>query len=304
MAGGTLTRILAGTNSGLLDVTGDARELEGQPVTAIAAEDGVLWALATDDTLWRARDGTWQQRGKVLNVRARCLLPDGDGVLVGTSEARLLQLEGNELRAIDAFDAAPGRSTWHTPWGGPPDTRSLSRGADGTVYANVHVGGILRARPGWASWEPTIEVDADVHQVLADPVRPGVVFAACAYGLATSVDGGDTWRIEDEGLHGSYCRALAIAGDTIVVTASTGPFTRRAAVYRRPLDGAGAFERCTEGLPEWFGANVDTYCLAARDDLVALAAEDRSVYRSDDGGRTWDRIAQDLPPVHALLVGD
>ena len=48
----------------------------------------------------------------------------------------------------------------------------LTSTADGAVIlANVHVGGILRSLDGGDSWLPTMDVDNDVHEVLAH-VRP------------------------------------------------------------------------------------------------------------------------------------
>jgi hypothetical protein len=236
----------------------------------------------------------------VLYQTARCLLPADGKVYVGTSEARLFALEGGELTPVEEFDRVEGRGDWFTPWGGPPDTRSLSRGPDGIVYANVHVGGVVRSTDG-ARWEPTIDINADVHQVLAHPDRPGTVLAAGARGLSVSRDGGATWETSDRGLHGAYCRAVALAGDTVLVTASTGPFTQRAAIYRRALDGDEPFERCTDGLPEWFGSNIDTHCLAASGDVAAFAADD-AAYRSTDGGRSWERVGERLPSVRAVLL--
>lgn len=271
-------------------------------MTALSIGEGGSWAIVSDVELWRTSNGTWQRAGRLDDpgLVLRSILPVPDGVLVGTSRARLFQLRDRELVPVAGFDRVSGRDVWYTPWGGPPDTRSLTRDADGTVYANVHVGGIVRSRDG--RWEPTIDVDTDVHQVVAHPELPGAVFAATAYGLATSRDGGDSWRIDEEGLHGSYCRAVAIAGDTIVVTASTGPFTRQAAIYRRPVDATGAFVRCEEGLPEWFSSNLDTYCLAAASGVVALGTDDGTIYRSDDAGATWQRIAERLPAIHAVVV--
>jgi len=64
---------------------------------------------------------------------------------------------------------------------------------------NVHVGGIVRTRDAGETWEPTIDICTDVHEVWAgEPV----VFAACALGpCPVSEDRGDSWCIEDEGLH-------------------------------------------------------------------------------------------------------
>ena len=56
----------------------------------------------------------------------------------------MFRLAGGALEPVDAFDHASGRETWHTPWGGPPDTRSMANWED-ELYVNVHVGGILRS---------------------------------------------------------------------------------------------------------------------------------------------------------------
>src|SRR5207247_1570407 len=130
------------------------------------------------------------------------------------------------------------------------------------LLANVHVGGVVRSTDGGAAWSPTIDIDADVHQVLAGP--GATVVAAAAVGLCVSDDDGATWSVVDEGLHATYCRAVAIAGDTVVVSASTGHQGRQSALYRRPIAGPQRpFERCRDGLPEWFSDNVDTFCVAA-----------------------------------------
>jgi hypothetical protein len=214
-----------------------------------------------------------------------CVLERFDGeVLVGADAAHLLRLEGDHLTTVEGFEHADGRDRWHTPWGGPPDVRSMSEGPDGTLYVNVHVGGILRSRDGGATWEPTLDMDVDVHRVLA--LGDGTVLAACGDGgLAVSRDGGDSWVFLTEGLHGTYCRAVAVAGGSVLVTASTGPFTKEGAVYRKPLDGDGPFERTTELFP-W---NIDSFQLAGSPDgQAAFGTEDGRVYVSTDEGATWE----------------
>src|SRR5439155_24761820 len=118
-------------------------------------------------------------------------------------------------------------------------------------HVNVHVGGIPRSRDGGATWEPTIDVDADVHQVLTHPQDANLILAAAAVGLCVSRDGGDTYRFVTDGLHSSYARAGAIAGDTVLLSACDGPHGGNAAVYRAPLALDRAFEKCERGLPEW-----------------------------------------------------
>jgi hypothetical protein len=291
--------VIVGTAEGLLRV-GEEKPEVGEPIAALAIDGRSRWILTDHGRLLRDGGSGWEDVASLDGrLRGRCLLTAENDVLVGTSGARLFRLRGAALEADASFDRAPGREAWYTPWGGPPDTRSLAAGHDAT-FANVHVGGILRRSGG--AWEPTIDIDADVHQVTAHPRRTGLVLAATARGLATSTDGGTTWTTQSEGLHGSYCRAVVVSGDTVVMSASTGPFTELAGVYRRPLSG-GRFERCVDGLPDWFPSNIDTYCLAALDNRVVLGTDQGGVWTSNDQGVSWTRVAKDLPAIRCVGLG-
>lgn len=287
-----MSRVLAGTEHGLVDVASGETLLAGS-ITAMDGTAGSWWAVVDDQRILASPDlREWTERASVRGLQARCVLGAGERALVGTSEAHLLAVEDGSAERVGSFDRVSSRGEWYTPWGGPADVRSLTRDAGGRVYANVHVGGILASEDGLADWRPTaMEVDADVHQVLAHPGDAGRAYAATAIGMATTVDGGETWDFTEEGLHSAYCRAVAIGGDTILLSASQGHTGRRSALYRRAIDGE-RFERCSEGLPEWFADNVDTYCLAARGDQAALGTSDGSIFTSEDGGRTWVRTAE------------
>jgi hypothetical protein len=289
--------IFAGTRAGVHVLDEDQTVDVGGPVRALGV-DGRIWAVSGDhEVLWSDDGVRWEPVASVPDFALRCLLPAGDEALTGTAEAHLYRVRPDGADRIDTFETVAGREGWYTPWGGPPDTRSLAAAGDGTVYANVHVGGIPKTTDGGRTWEPTIDVDADVHQVIT---HDDLVLAACAPGLAVSSDGGATWRIDAEGLHGRYCRAVAVAGDTLLVSASTGPFTEQAAVYRRPLRSDGAFEKCAGGLPDWFGSNIDSHRLAAEGATVALGSDDGDVWLSRDQGSTWDLAAKGLAGISCV----
>lgn len=93
-----------------------------------------------------------------------------------------------------------------------------------------------------------MDIHADVRQVLAHVDGPDRVLAASARGLALSSDRAGTWTFLTDGLHHGYSRAVAVAGETVLLTASTGPGNGRAAVYRSMPGGPMA--RCRAGLPE------------------------------------------------------
>jgi len=297
--------IVVATDEGLhvLDGQGIGRvdELAGRAVSALARDAAGWWAIVGGRELWQSPDArAWSPAVTVGRRKATCLGTSPAGLLVGTASAHLLRLEDGRLAPVPAFDTMDGRAAWHTPWGAPADVRSISAGADGAVYVNVHVGGVARSTDGGASWRPALDIDHDVHQVLAPPERPGLVLVAAYDGFGVSEDGGDTWRWENAGLHAHYCRAVALAAGTVYLSASAGHHGRRAALYRRLLDGAGPFARCRDGLPEWVADNVDTGCLAARGATVAIGTEDGSVFASTDAGARWAHLAKGLAPVRAV----
>ena len=283
--------ILVGTDRGLFALDGSARLPESE-VTWLAPGSKGFWAVVDGRVL--RPDGTFADRE---GPEPTCVAPTSHGVLVGLPEAGLERLDDGPVRG---FTDIPGREGWYTPWGGPPDTRSVAESTDGTLHVNVHVGGIPRSRDGGATWEPTIDIATDVHQVLAHPQDPNVVLAAAAVGLCVSRDGGDSYSHRDDGLHSSYARAVAVAGDRVLVTASTGPSGGQAALYRGPIALDRPFEKCTSGLPEWFHDNIDTGCLTADGDTVAFGTGEGDVYVSEDAGATWERAVTGLPRVLAV----
>ena len=281
-------RWVVGTSRGLVGSDGEAWLLDRQ-ITAIAW-DGSGWLTLVDGhEVARAHGDEVDLLGSLRDETGRCIVPVTEGALVGTANARLALVRDGEATMLEGFDAAEGRDAWYTPWGGPPDTRSLARSANGLLFANVHVGGILRASRPDGAWEPTIDIDADVHQVLADPLDPAHVVAATARGLAESTDAGASWRFFADGLHAPYARAVAMDDGRLFLSASTGPRGGRAAVYRRE-PGGEAFARCDGSLPEWLPGNVDSHCLAAGGGTAIFAAEDGRVFLSQDGGDSWQRV--------------
>lgn len=296
-------RLLVGTGDGLLELGAqEEKALGGHAVGPVCQQSGHAWALVDRDAVWRASaEAGWEPIARLEHGQARCLLPTADGVLVGTSEAHLLRLEGARLEAIESFERVDGRDAWHTPWGGPPDTRSLCAGRGTEVYANVHVGGVVRSGDGGETWRATgLDIKTDVHQVTTTP--DGTVLVAAARGFGESRDAGHAWRFLNDGLHASYARAIAVADGKVYISVSRGPRGGEAAVYRRSLEGDGPFARCENGLPDEFSDNIDTHCLAARGRAVAFGTRDGSVWLSRDAGETWAAAASGLPAVACVVL--
>jgi len=246
-------------------------------------------------------------------VRAFVLYGVGDTIYVGTDDARMLRLShgGGVLEPIDSFDNVAGRDTWFAGSAivngqrvGPPlGIRSVAANSNGTIlFANVHVGGIPRSLDGGRTWQPTIDVDTDVHEVCAHPAIPDVVAAAAAVGLCISRDAGATWIIEHESLHAPHCSAVAFSGDDIIVSAATDPFAPEGRIYRRPIKPDGSLEAIEGGMPEWTEGKVDTGCIAANGSFIAAADRAGNLYVSDDFGRAWSFSSTKLPAPSGVLI--
>jgi photosystem II stability/assembly factor-like uncharacterized protein len=307
--------VIATWSDGLFVIGTDTRhELSGSGVRGLVSDRrGGLLAIVNGTTLRRrAADGAWQTLAQSPVALACCLaLPDA--ILVGTDDARVLRLtEDGELEPVPAFDRVAGRDTWYAGTAvidgqlrGPPlGVRSMCATCDDrTILVSVHVGGINRSTDGGRSWQPTIDIDADVHQVCAHPLRAELVVAAAAVGLCVSTDGGASWSKEHDGLHAPHCSAVAFSGDDVLVAAASDPFASQGAVYRRSLTAGGALRPMGSGLPRWLEGSPDTACVATRDAHIAMVDRGGCLYRSADRGQSWSLHAARPPTPSGVVIG-
>jgi len=311
----TPTVLVATWRDGLIAIAdgNPVHELKGQPVRALTSDGkGGTFAVVGGHTLCqRSAFGAWRTIA-VSESSLSCIVTVANEIYVGTDDAKILRLSaGGHLKNVGEFADVPGRDTWYAGAAlidgkllGPPlGIRSMTATCDGgALLVNVHVGGIPRSTDGGATWNPTIEIDADVHEVRAHVARPDVVIAAAATGLCISRDSGATWRIERKGLHAHYCSAVAFAGTDVVVAASEDHFAARGGVYRRPLDEPGPLLPVGGGLPQWLDGIVDTACIATHGSTLALADRGGNVYHSNDTGQTWSRIAERLATPSSVFI--
>jgi len=292
---------------GLYVLDGDAtsHELAGHRVQGLTvADEGSVISILDGNTIGqRSSDGTWNTLARSDTELSACLISQGETFIGTDTNAGLMRLVDGRLETVTSFDHVHDRENWYAGTAivdgkvvGPPlGVRSMSAANDGSVlFANVHVGGIPRSTDRGVSWHPTIDIESDVHQVACSSSQSNVVAAATAVGLCMSHDAGESWVIETNGLHEPHCLAVAFIGDEVFVSASEDPFSKRGAVYRRPLDGSGPLVPVGGGLPRWTSGVVDTACMTASGTNAAIIDQAGHVYVSSDTGRTWSRKARGL----------
>ncbi len=310
------TILVATWGDGLFAVTGDRRtqEIANQPVRGLAPDGrgGALAIVGGHSLRRRAPRGEWAILA-MSEFDLSCCMTARDTIYVGTDDARMLRLShgGGVLDPIDGFDSVAGRDTWFAGSAivngqrvGPPlGIRSVAANSNGSIlFANVHVGGIPRSMDGGRTWQPTIDINSDVHEVRAHPANPDIVAAASGMGLCISRDAGATWTIERDGLHASHCSAVAFSGDDILVSASTDQFAAQGRIYRRPIRPDGHIVAVEGGLPTWINGIVDTGCIATNGSTIVVVDRAGTLYLSTEFGRAWSRSSSELPTPSSVLI--
>ncbi|HEY1957029.1 MAG TPA: hypothetical protein VGH28_15525 [Polyangiaceae bacterium] len=304
-----MTLLIATWSDGLSCVTGKTvrHELAGESICGLVGDgrDGVLAIVGGHSLCRRSREGAWTTIAK-SEFELSCCVATRDGVFLGTNDANVLHLgDDGALRRLAGLDAIEGRDEWYAGTAvvdgkvvGPPlGVRSITATCDGVLLANVHVGGIARSTDAGATWRPTVDVESDVHQVLAHPTRPDVAIAAAAVGLCVSRDAGATWNVEARGFHALHCVGVAFGRNDLFVSTATGPFAKDGAIYRRPIDSDEPL-----GMPKWTAGSADTCCIATRDATVAAIDRSGRLYVSEDDGATWSSLLDGLSGASGLHI--
>jgi len=182
---------------------------------------------------------------------------------------------------------------------------------------NILVGtigqGVMMSADDGESWTRAsvrqgMHSDCIVRALLADPGRPGVVYAGTDRGLYRSDDGGAKWALQDTPMTGSMVWSMALDPvDRDVMFAGTGT-PSKPGIYRTTDAGKSwehlavdiADECPNVGIPRPTGIAIDP--TDHRHVWVGLEVD--GVRHSADGGDTWTRINGQIPnqDVHNVLV--
>jgi photosystem II stability/assembly factor-like uncharacterized protein len=236
------------------------------------ADEGTVFAGTRGQGLLRATGDLqdWQTvETPETAQKIRSLHGDNGIILVGTEPA-----------AVFAFD--PDAGTWEplgdlwqsagsAEWFYPVPTEqvharylAVDPSREGRLYAAVQVGGVAISPDHGSTWSDRRNLDLDVHMIEPHPTRPGLLYAGTGGdGLFRSTDFGESWsKISDP------------CGNFVVQFALT------------PKNPDRIFLGTGQGHPPLW-----TRAEGARGE----------VYRSDDGGDHWVRLAGGLPELQSRI---
>ncbi|HJP19892.1 MAG: hypothetical protein CMD96_09020 [Gammaproteobacteria bacterium] len=275
---------------------------EGEGVRRIA-ETSCLQAIALANNrilLMAPGSESFQTHPTYIPGRIDSLLIIHDNpptMLIGTKGAHLHKWVegGGSAKLVDSFEKLECRGKWYTPWGDPPSVRSLALAQSGWVYADIHVGSIIRSPNYGALWEPASPtLDEDVHQVAVCSSSDQNVYAATAGSVYISKDCGSSWLYRGEELGGRYSRAIAVHPrnpDCILATVSNGPHGDDVEGELFRTENAGQhWEHITKGFPASTKKNIDTFHIGFSNEGTAWAVADNLLYRGLDQATHWSEF--------------
>lgn len=224
---------------------------------------------------------------------------------------------GRSFRELSAFRGLPDYNKWTFP-PGPHVAHARCIALDARVpdeiLVGIEEGGVARSYDRGATWEdasgpssssafPKINDPAgivpyemgqheegrvyrDVHWVIRHPSRVETFFASTGIGTYQTHDGGKTWSKCEYGMGRAYAIPMAIHPETperiFLGAAENGPASWPG--YRTVR--AGPYNTVK------FSRNLSAQNGGAR----------TQVLRSDDAGRTWNRLSGGLPTGHAHMT--
>ena len=276
-------------------------ELPGRSIGPLAKDRRQVVAIVDGSEIWRRKNtGQWMKIA-TAPIPLQSIVAINDTIYAGgMDEAVILRIcsEG-VVERLTGFDQTPGRREWIA--NGPPlGVRSLAAN-ENAVLAAVHVGGIPRSTDQGATWQPTLPVLYDVHDVRAHPTQPHLIAAATAVGLCISHDSGLAWRVLNEGLDITNSLAVAVLDNEVLFSIEDGPFAPASQLWRWRV-GSERLEQVRGGLPEWLDGKIDTGWIAAGRGRAAVIDKGGNLWLSQAGSTGWQQIATIAPYVTGLLI--
>lgn len=246
------------------------------------------------------------------------------------SDLQVSEDDGRTWRkACSGLEFAPDRGlTLNRVWHVTPDRPSRPE----TLWCGVDPGALFRSDDGGESWyevrsltdHPTRDRwqpgagGMMVHSILLDPQEPQRIHVGIsAAGCFRSDDDGGTWKPLNRGVRADFLpNKFPQVGQCVhrMAMDCRQPEVlyqqNHCGVYRSD-NGAETWEDISQGLPSRFGfamvahphASRTIYVVPAAADEYRFAPEGRFlVWRSSDGGETWEPLSRGLPQGSAYLL--
>ncbi|GAB3235597.1 hypothetical protein GCM10027447_33360 [Glycomyces halotolerans] len=250
--------------------------------------DGTVY-MATHEGLIAIGGDEWSYASEELHdFMGFSVHPTEDGVMFSSGHPAPGSDLTNPLGFMTSTDS--GASWEVVALSGEVDFHAMSVGAEGSVYGfNGHgEAGIYTSFDGGQSWErhePAVIMESGgVYSLAADPVDPQSAWAGTATGLFRSDDGGASWEPVNEG---SPVTAVTVvpSGDRVIAYGADG------VGLIVSDDGGQNWEETGWVLDDSEDAVGHLAVDPSDPDVMWAGTYNADLYRSTDGGATWEAKA-------------
>ncbi len=200
------------------------------------------------------------------------------------------------------------------PIGTPRTTNLIVDPRDNrTIWAGVEVDGVYKSLDRGDSWVhlPDLGPDpfhGDIHGMALKTGKDTSVYATSPFGIATSVDEGESWdyhyfpKFNEEDAR-SYCRGMLLKRDNPdVMFVGNGDFIPGVTgAVQRSKDGGHNWEPVSlpvepNSVIYWLGSH------AKLPEVIVATSLFGYLYVSEDGGDTWRKLKKEFGEVRSVVV--
>jgi photosystem II stability/assembly factor-like uncharacterized protein len=263
-----------------------------------------------------------------------------DTIYMSVLNSRKHRLGARDNPLVGLFVSTDAGATWnHKGWRGYIRTFYTEAGSDGSVWSACG-NGVLRSTDDGNTWRITTGWQiTEALKVKVDEWKPAVAYAATAYGVFKTENGGETWQEQNNGFLKPFVSDLVIDRQqpaNLLAASEDGVYrsTNGGAAWRKTgVDGKGVRTIVqhptvknlffagteddgvfvsTDGGNSWVAMNgglkqLTVYSIAcdrSHADVLYVGTHGGGVYRSSDGGKHWAQKIEGLSNlvVHSILV--
>ena len=173
-----------------------------------------------------------------------------------------------------------------------------------TVLAGVEIDGVYRSRDGGDTWSQVQGItNPDIHGMAFSLGEQKTVLVSTPREIFASKDDGETFQslMTSSSLPMPYCRWVAVKPDNpeVLFVANGDAAVGNTGTIRRSTDGGQSWEE--RPLPVEPNSPVWNFATNAADpELILANSVYGELYRTQDGGDTWDKIKKEFTEVRAL----
>ena len=173
-----------------------------------------------------------------------------------------------------------------------------------TVLAGVEIDGVYRSRDGGDTWSQVQGItNPDIHGMAFSLGEQKTVLVSTPREIFASKDDGETFQslMTSSSLPMPYCRWVAVKPDNpeVLFVANGDAAVGNTGTIRRSTDGGQSWEE--RPLPVEPNSPVWNFATNPADpELILANSVYGELYRTQDGGDSWDKIKKEFTEVRAL----